>query len=787
MNKTKGQTLLFLKDKINNFIIPNFYILKNKVFFSNKEYHLNLIQEKFKNKVIIRSSASDEDNINFSQAGQYLSIKNIDVKNKKTICESITKVFHSYKNSKNIANEEVIIQEMISNVSMSGVLFTHDLNTGAPYYIINYDDVSGNTDTITSGSIYSNRTLQIHRNGLKKLKSKRFKNLIVAVSEIEKVLKNKFLDIEFATDKYDKPILFQARSITTQTHWNRDITQRINISIKQLKKFLKPKFREIPGIIGVSTVFGQMPDWNPIEMLGRVPKPLATSLYQILITDYNWKKGREMMGYKILQNHPLMISLMGQPYIDTRLSFNSFLPKNLPKKISNKLVNFWIEKLKANPHYHDKIEFKIATTSFSFDIENQINSLPESLLTKQEKNIFKLCLLDQFKQFIMKNDKGSIEQANAKIKILENKQKNWMQYPEKKRLYLINTIIEDMQNYGIIPFTILARHGFIAKNLLDSLKTLQILSENDVESFFKSFDTITSKLIKTIKDFQLKKITKTQFMDLFGHLRPGTYNICSTRYDKMEDFMNIISNSSRKLKKTDFELSKHQEKKIRELLDEFQILNFDVNDLFNYIRNSIIGREYSKFIFTKSLSDLLEIISQYGEEIGLNREELSFISIHDILNSLKNVHEESPEIILRKIYNSNLDAHHINLSIRLPQLIHEINSVEIIPFQVSSPNYITNKNITAETSYVSSELNNTNLNNKIVLIENADPGYDWIFSEEIAGLITKFGGANSHMSIRCAEFSIPAAIGCGEQRFEKLKNSQKINLDCSSRSIDPIY
>ena len=100
---------------------------------------------------------------------------------------------------------------------------------------------------------------------------------------------------------------------------------------------------------------------------------------------------------------------------------------------------------------------------------------------------------------------------------------------------------------------------------------------------------------------------------------------------------------------------------------------------------------------------------------------------------------------------------------------------------------ITNKNITAETSYVSSELNNTNLNNKIVLIENADPGYDWIFSEEIAGLITKFGGANSHMSIRCAEFSIPAAIGCGEQRFEKLKNSQKINLDCSSRSIDPIY
>ena len=79
--------------------------------------------------------------------------------------------------------------------------------------------------------------------------------------------------------------------------------------------------------------------------------------------------------------------------------------------------------------------------------------------------------------------------------------------------------------------------------------------------------------------------------------------------------------------------------------------------------------------------------------------------------------------------------------------------------------------------------NYVDLSNKIVLIENADPGYDWIFSMNIAGLVTKYGGANSHMAIRCAEFQIPAAIGCGEQRFEVLKNSNKIMLDCSSSLI----
>ena len=75
------------------------------------------------------------------------------------------------------------------------------------------------------------------------------------------------------------------------------------------------------------------------------------------------------------------------------------------------------------------------------------------------------------------------------------------------------------------------------------------------------------------------------------------------------------------------------------------------------------------------------------------------------------------------------------------------------------------------------------LKNNIVAIENADPGFDWIFSKRIKGLITKYGGVNSHMAIRCAEFGIPAAIGCGEQRFESLLSKDKIILDCGSGVI----
>ena len=72
---------------------------------------------------------------------------------------------------------------------------------------------------------------------------------------------------------------------------------------------------------------------------------------------------------------------------------------------------------------------------------------------------------------------------------------------------------------------------------------------------------------------------------------------------------------------------------------------------------------------------------------------------------------------------------------------------------------------------------------KIVLIPQADPGYDWLFGHKIAGLITKYGGANSHMAIRAAEMSLPAAVGVSEKLYEQLTNADRILLDCANRLI----
>ena len=122
-------------------------------------------------------------------------------------------------------------------------------------------------------------------------------------------------------------------------------------------------------------------------------------------------------------------------------------------------------------------------------------------------------------------------------------------------------------------------------------------------------------------------------------------------------------------------------------------------------------------------------------------------------------------------------------SIRLPQLIHDFAGIKIIPFQVNFPNFITRKKSQGEKVFLDNKNFDLNIKNKIIMIENADPGFDWIFGHKILGLITKYGGVNSHMAIRCAELGISAAIGCGEQKFEMLKRYEIICLDCSASNV----
>ena len=167
--KSKADVIESLIYKNLKFFIPKTYSFTVDQWKKQKKLIIKDIKNKFKStkSIAVRSSSKSEDELNSSNAGKFLSLLNVPLINKKII-SAINLVIKSYK--KNKKNEDqVFIQEMVSNVSVSGVLFTKDVDSGLNYYAINYDDITGSTDTVTSGrGEHSNRTLFIFRKFKKK-------------------------------------------------------------------------------------------------------------------------------------------------------------------------------------------------------------------------------------------------------------------------------------------------------------------------------------------------------------------------------------------------------------------------------------------------------------------------------------------------------------------------------------------------------------------------------------------------------------------------------------------
>ena len=786
MSKTKAQTLENVKNQLQRFQVPDFIFFDKSRWNTDREDVLGEIIDKFgEARLAVRSSASDEDGNSNSLAGEYESVLNVPANEIEQVSSAIDHVFTSYqKNGERSNADEVIVQKMVNNTSMSGVVFTHDLNTGAPYYVINYDDISGKTDTVTSGDgQYANRTLYIHRGPAHALRSERFRELIRAVQELEQVMDSQFLDVEFAVNENLEPLLFQVRAITTQPNWNRAVARRIDSALDGIQRFVRNRFRPMDGVFGETTVLGQMPDWNPAEMIGRAPRKLAFSLYEALITSDAWRIARERMKYAVPAGQPLMVSLAGQPYIDTRLSFHSYLPASLSPETAEKLVNVWVKKLREKPELHDKIEFDVAITTYSFDIDHKIETLTEGVLNQQESDEFKQCLHQLTLDLILDKNDGGVDAALAEIGRLEKKQNVKIVDEKHIDLSTLFRMIDECIRLGTIPFSILARHGFIARTLMISLQRRGIFTEDEVRRIQSGIRTVASDLVDDMIRLQNGEISRGFFMERYGHLRPGTYDILSLRYDQIEGFGEGGNGAGHPHTAETFRLNEARKKEINTFLEKENFRGVDADLLLEYFRKATAGREYGKFIFTRTVSRMLEVIGLFAEKNGLSRDEISYVPIQEILNIARASSEDAIEDRLREKAEEGAEFHSVSSAIRLPQVLFDEEGVHVVPFQVSQPNFITDKRIDAECISLSTNDNPPDISGKIVLIESADPGFDWIFAHKIEGLITKFGGANSHMAIRCAEFNIPAAIGCGEQKYEICLKARKISLDCTAGLI----
>ena len=80
-----------------------------------------------------------------------------------------------------------------------------------------------------------------------------------------------------------------------------------------------------------------------------------------------------------------------------------------------------------------------------------------------------------------------------------------------------------------------------------------------------------------------------------------------------------------------YELSGETKKEINMLLKESGFSKINSQGLMKYIQDAVAGREYGKFVFTRSVSAILESIAEFGTQHNISREELSHISVTDII------------------------------------------------------------------------------------------------------------------------------------------------------------
>ena len=768
---SKAQNLKNLQGVLQSAKVLPLLIFTKKEVLENMQSVLDEIANFRKNTLIIRSSSKDEDNLKSSNAGAFLSMANVDSSDIEKLTLSLKQVANSMPN----LSDEILVQEMLENVEMCGVAFSVDKDSFAPYFCIEYDK-SGATDSITDGSAQKRVSFYAHRD----CENVELSGIIALIKELEVIFDYPFLDIEFAIMKNEIYCL-QVRPLVK----SKEADCFCAIEKKDLERFSK-RFvnlqKEKIGIHGKKAIFGVMPDWNPAEIIGLKPKRLALSLYKEIITDSTWAFQRDNYGYLALRSYPLMYSFLGIPYIDVRVSFNSFIPKSLDENIAKKLVEFYLQKLEKNANLHDKIEFEIVFSCYDLDLENRLKELLEHGFSESEILKIKESLRSLTNSIIAQNEGLYLKDLQKIDKLREiHKDIEKSNFLEIDRLYWL---IENCKRYGTLPFAGIARAGFIAVSLLNSLVKIGFFSESEKSDFLLSLNTVSKRLSHFTKNLNAKN--KEEFLREFGHLRAGTYDILSPRYDKA--FSEYFSFSQNRIdeKNNTFVLSKERMNALESLLKKHQ-LEINAKGFLDFLKVAIEGRERAKFEFTRLLSSALEEVAKLGEHYKITREEMAYVDIKSILDLHSSLYFDNPKKRFLEEIARNKKEHKKALAVKLPPLLCDKSEVFSFFSLQDLPNFITQKRVVADV--IKERVRNnvegktSSVEGKIVLIESADPGYDYLFTKNIIGLITCYGGANSHMAIRASEIGLPSAIGVGVESFVKYTKAQKIILDCESKQI----
>lgn len=771
---TKAQTLARLEDRLTSGLVMP------QVCFAAHDWPLqapSLVEDVIRRfagrSLIVRSSAASEDQFSGSMAGRFTSVLNVAAE-VPAVRAAVDRVVGSFAGE---PAASVLVQPMVTQVAFSGVVLTRTLGRGAPYYVLNFTD-SHETDLVTGGRGLPRRAY-LFRGAPVELLEAKLQPVMRMVQEIERLTDLDALDIEFAVAAESTPYLLQVRPLATSTDHGLETDRLVGEALERAQLEFQHLAMRPGRALGRTAVFGVMPDWNPAEIIGEVPTPLAFDLYRELVTDWAWAQQRHEFGYRDLRGQPLLRNFCGRPYVDVRASFTSFVPADIPEPLAETLVESALQRLTQNPALHDKVEFEVMPTCLDFDFG------------RWDERLFRAaCIGDGDRQKVEQAYRTvttrawfQVEQSMAAVHQFEER---WSAMPEPDWARVsVMAVLHDCRDQAVLHFAHLARCAFIAVSLLRTAVAKGLIAQARADEFLASVETVSHQFRNDVHAVSADMLSRSDLVRRYGHLRPGTYDASVPSYAEAPDAMlwPLIDNPLPP-EHPAFDWTDDERRSLSTALKLLQ-LPHDADRFGDFLRAAIRGREYGKFVFSRVLSSWLSWVRRESSSLGVDPSEIACLGVGEVLSTLHGASALSAKELLAHRVALAKRARSISLLLEWPQVIFDPSQFLGHSTEAGHPNFVARGVVMAE-SICLNGYTTQDLEGRLVLVESADPGYDWLFGHRFGGLITAYGGANSHMAIRCAELGLPAAIGVGPLMFRLLAKASVLRLDCDSRRIEVV-
>jgi len=758
--------------------------------------------------LIVRSSTTHEDSFAASNAGGFTSV--LDVRGVAALTDAVGRVIASYSAfGPHQGLQQVLVQPMIDEVVLSGVVLTRTLDHGAPWRTVEYS-VGADTEAVTSGAgstLGQVRTVVVSRDadGAAAMRShapvavvipeqerRDLARVFAVVEEVERLVAYDALDIEFAVDRAGDVHVLQVRPLVAAPAAVVTDATFVAASHDAHRAWehaaSAPEQLPVDPSVPPRPLYGVMPDWNPAEIIGTAPGRLAVDLYRRLVTDEVWATQRAEFGYRDVRPMPLLQLFAGRPYVDVRASFASFLPADLDDAVAGRLLAASLERLAAEPTLHDKVEFDVVPTSVDPDWERWERRLTAEGFTRDVRDALRASLTR-----ITSDAFGRVEADLAVVARLEA-QCAAVVADTADPLRRAARLLDVTARSGTLPFAHLARSAFVAVALLRGAEAQGVISSEAVAGFLAGLHTAGHGLTEDARAVAHGTSSWATFVQRWGHLRPGTYEVTSPRYDAdperlLRPLVTSATPDATTPDATTLATTPHAEGRARWEAERGAFLASlgriglpsDPDVVERFLRTAIEGREWSKLAFTRPLSDALEDLVVGWEAQGVAREDLTDVPL-DLLLPQQDVPGDVGRVL--DAAARGREARRVTAATPFSPLLCAQGDLDVFVLTAGTPNFVGVRATIAPVVELVEGLDTApDVAGRIVLIPRADPGFDWLFGHGIAGLVTLYGGANSHMAIRAAEFGLPAAIGVGAQRYGQLSGAAELELDPVGRTL----